>query len=222
VKHRRGPGIVETPCPVPKPPCEGQTPRAYRPPMGEEHLPASEREIPEDTKDWTWVLARRCPECGVDASSVDVTTVPAIVRANAQAWRAVLARPDVRRRPKGDTWSPLEYACHVRDVFRLYDMRLHLMLDEEDPLFPNWDQDDTAVAERYGDQDPAVVAEELAAAAERVAASFAAVRDEQWERRGRRSDGAVFTVRSFARYFVHDPLHHLHDVGWPVGSALGA
>jgi hypothetical protein len=185
VKHRRGPGIVETPCPVPKPPCEGQTPRAYRPPMGEEHLPASEREIPEDTKDWTWVLARRCPECGVDASSVDVTTVPAIVRANAQAWRAVLARPDVRRRP-------------------------------------NWDQDDTAVAERYGDQDPAVVAEELAAAAERVAASFAAVRDEQWERRGRRSDGAVFTVRSFARYFVHDPLHHLHDVGWPVGSALGA
>jgi hypothetical protein len=32
----------------------------------------------------------------------------------------------------------------------------------------------------------------------------------------------VFTVRSFARYFVHDPLHHLHDVGWPVGSALGA
>jgi len=31
-------------------------------------------------------------------------------------------------------------------------------------------------------------------------------------RTGRRSDGAEFTVDTFARYFVHDPIHHLHDV----------
>ena len=55
----------------------------------------------------------------------------------------------------------------MRDVFRLFDARLGLMLDEDDPLFANWDQDETAVAERYGDQDPAVVAAELAAAGER-------------------------------------------------------
>jgi hypothetical protein len=28
----------------------------------------------------------------------------------------------------------------------------------------------------------------------------------------RRSDGARFTVASFARYMVHDPIHHLYDV----------
>ena len=28
----------------------------------------------------------------------------------------------------------------------------------------------------------------------------------------RRSDGASSTVDSFARYFVHDPIHHLDDV----------
>ena len=27
----------------------------------------------------------------------------------------------------------------------------------------------------------------------------------QWERAGTRSDGARFTVETFARYFVHDP-----------------
>ena len=81
-------------------------------------------------------------------------------------------------------WSPLEYACHVRDVFRLFDHRLGLMLTEDDPLFANWDQDETAVSERYGEQDPAVVAAELAAAAEAIATSFAAVDGEQWERRG--------------------------------------
>jgi hypothetical protein len=110
-------------------------------------------------------------------------------------------------------WSPLEYGCHVRDVFRLFDTRLGLMLSTYDPLFANWDQDETAVAERYGEQDPTVVAVELLAAGDAVAASFAAVEGDQWERPGRRSDGAAFTVRSFGRYFVHDPVHHLHDVG---------
>jgi hypothetical protein len=109
-------------------------------------------------------------------------------------------------------WSPLEYACHVRDVFVLFDRRLALMLDEDDPLFANWDQDETAVAERYHEQDPVTVAAELQDAAETVAASFAAVRPEQRDRRGRRSDGAVFTVETFGRYFVHDPVHHLDDV----------
>jgi hypothetical protein len=34
----------------------------------------------------------------------------------------------------------------------------------------------------------------------------------QWQRTGRRSDGAHFTVETFARYFIHDPVHHLYDV----------
>jgi len=34
----------------------------------------------------------------------------------------------------------------------------------------------------------------------------------QWRRTGNRSDGASFTVETFARYFVHDPVHHLYDV----------
>lgn len=87
------------------------------------------------------------------------------------------------------------------------------MLDEDGPRFANWDQDTTAVAERYDRQDPGVVAGELAAAADVVAASFDAVRPDQVDRRGFRSDGAEFTVTSFGRYFVHDPVHHLYDVG---------
>ena len=57
-----------------------------------------------------------------------------------------------------------------------------------------------------------MVADGLAAAAEELAASFAAVTGEQWLRPGRRSDGASFTVETFARYFMHDPIHHLYDV----------
>ena len=167
--------------------------------------------VPE-SKDWTWVLRRPCPECGLDTSSFAREEIPALVLANAAGWQAPLAAADAAARPRPDKWSALEYGCHVRDVLRLYDYRLGLMLSQDNPLYPNWDQDETAVAERYETQDPATVAAELTAAAQQVAASFAALTAGQWARPGRRSDGASFTVETFGRYFVHDPLHHLYDV----------
>jgi hypothetical protein len=168
--------------------------------------------VPDD-KDWTWVLQRPCPECGFDTSAFAREDVAGMVVANAAAWLGVLTGPDgVRTRPASDKWSALEYGCHVRDVLRLYDYRLGLILTKDDPLFSNWDQDETAVVERYGDQDPAVVAEELTEAARVIAAHFDTVSGDQWRRTGNRSDGAAFTTETFARYFVHDPVHHLYDV----------
>src|ERR1700739_173973 len=168
--------------------------------------------IVPDAKDWTWVLRQPCPEGGLDTSSFAREDIPAMIRANAVAWRGARAAPEVVRRPRPDKWSALEYGCHVRDVLKLYDYRLSLMLTEDDPLYPNWDQDETAVADRYDLQDPARVAEELSCAADVIAARFSAVTGGQWTRPGRRSDGATFTVETFARYFIHDPIHHLHDV----------
>lgn len=170
--------------------------------------------ITPDTKDWTWVLETACQECGFDASACDASSVGSLLRTNAAEFAAVLTRPadELGRRPDEGTWSPLEYAVHVRDVYRLFRERLAMMLDSDDPLFANWDQDETAVADRYREQDPAVVSEELLAAAEELATAFDAVCDPQWARTGRRSDGASFTVETFALYFIHDPIHHLHDV----------
>ena len=67
------------------------------------------------------------------------------------------------------------------------------MLAEEDPLFANWDQDATAVAERYDEQDPALVAAELLEAAEVLASSFAALGRAT---SGNAPDGAATAPRS--------------------------
>ncbi|HEY4332169.1 MAG TPA: DinB family protein [Ilumatobacteraceae bacterium] len=167
--------------------------------------------IPDD-KNWTWVLERTCPECGFDAGSFDAATIAPALRANAETWIELLADPQVRVRPTPELWSGLEYGCHVRDVFVLFNERLRLMLETEDPTYQNWDQDATAVSQRYGEQDPADVSSALSHAAEAVAQRFASVQGEQWNRTGTRSDGARFTVSSFAQYFIHDPVHHVHDV----------
>lgn len=166
--------------------------------------------ITPDAKNWTWVIDTPCPECGFDAASFEARDVASLLRANAAAWPAVLSRPEVRVRPDDSTWSPLEYSAHVRDVFRLYEHRLELMRTQDDPLYPNWDQDETAVSKKYNEQDPIVVADELVDAASSLADAFDRVDD--WSRPGRRSDGVQFTIETFAKYFIHDPVHHLADV----------
>jgi SAM-dependent methyltransferase len=172
----------------------------------------SESSIAPDTKDWTWVLDRPCPECGFEADRVTADRIGEVVRDNATSWGAVLEAPDVAVRPEPGTWSVLEYACHVRDVHRIFDLRVAMMLEQDDPHFPNWDQDETAIEERYGEQDPAVVSDELMDAAIAVAERYDSVPPGAWSRRGFRSNGSVFTVESIGRYHLHDLVHHLYDV----------
>lgn len=165
-----------------------------------------------DDKDWTWTLQRPCPECGFDTAGIEPVAIPALVRDAASRWPDVLARPDATIRPAPRTWSPLEYACHVRDVHHVFRGRLELMLSEDDPAFANWDQDATALAERYWEQDPAVVAVEVTETGEALADAYSQVGDDQWSRTGVRSNGSTFTVESLGRYLLHDLFHHVWDV----------
>jgi hypothetical protein len=172
--------------------------------------------IEPDDKDWTWVLGRPCPDCGFDAAAVHTTDVAGRIRHDAINWLTRLARPGVTERPRPGVWSVLEYGCHVRDVHRIFDSRVHLMLDEDAAHFPNWDQDETAVADDYASQRPDTVAAELAEAAEAAANTYATVPDDAWTRRGLRSNGSEFTVASIAVYHLHDIVHH----AWDVDSAV--
>jgi hypothetical protein len=168
--------------------------------------------IEPDIKDWTWVLSQPCPECGFDASTVNHTEVAGRIRADAPDWTSRLERPDAAARPQPAVWSVLEYGCHVRDIHRIFNERVQLMLDTNEPRFANWDQDATAIDDDYGSQDSAVVARELLDAANTVAETYAHVAPEAWSRRGLRSNGSEFTIASIALYHLHDIVHHAHDV----------
>jgi hypothetical protein len=168
--------------------------------------------IEPDTKDWTWVLTRPCLECGFEPADVAVEDLVELIHDNTRGWYAALDGPDAAVRPAPQIWSALEYACHVRDVHRIFAERLTLMLEQDDPQFANWDQDVTAVESRYDEQDPATVSVELVEAAADVAAIYAQVEGDQWQRPGRRSNGSVFTVETLGRYHLHDVVHHLHDI----------
>jgi SAM-dependent methyltransferase len=172
-----------------------------------------------DTKDWTWVLERPCEECGLDVSKADRHELPHLFRKNAQVWLALLADPRAAERARPDRWSTLEYACHVHEVHQVFHDRVSLMLAEDTPRFPNWDQDLAAVTGRYADQLPSIVGPTLVAAAYAVGDLYASVPPLSWTRRGIRSNGDEFTIETLGRYQLHDVVHHLHDVRQAAGAA---
>ena len=53
--------------------------------------------IVPDTKDWTWVLQRPCPECGLNTSTFTRESIPLMVRGNPDRLADTAGRP--RRGP---------------------------------------------------------------------------------------------------------------------------
>src|SRR3954465_9995603 len=136
-----------------------------------------------DAADWTWVLTRPCPDCGCDAAAIDPDDVPSILRDAGQRYAVRLNRPDARTRPAGGVWSPLEYACHARDVCDVMRGRLEQILAGSGSLvrFADWDQDRAAVERQYWRSEPDVVAREVTDACQAAATAYALPAGTQWE-----------------------------------------
>jgi hypothetical protein len=171
--------------------------------------------IEPEAKSWTWVNERPCPQCGFDASSTDPREIADLVRANVGDWRQLLSSPVelLLTRPDDSTWSALEYACHVRDVYELLGYRFDRLGTEQHPLFEDWHPDRVADARDYqAERHPGQVVDQLAENADRVIAHASTMTDDAWQRQGTRADGIVFTAGRLSTYLTHDVIHHVNDV----------
>ena len=178
-----------------------------------------------DTKDWTWVLRRPCPECGFDTQGFPREAVPEMIMTNAEAWQDLLTGPgDTRIRPVPGRWSALEYGCHVRDMLRFQRERIALAQAEKTPRFASMRRDERAAEEHYNDQDPLAVADEIVTAARELTGALAALDDHGWLRAGLYPWPVpeVRTVEWIGRRTTHELAHHLFDSRRLLGSARQA
>jgi hypothetical protein len=107
-----------------------------------------------------------CVDCGLSYAQVDVETAIESIGAIPPAVReAVAAIPAGahRRRPGADTWSIVEYVCHLRDVYAVYTIRLHRASSEDRPVLEPMLNDLRARRFRYNDRDIHAVIAELGA-----------------------------------------------------------
>lgn len=126
----------------------------------------------------------------------------------------------VRTRPEPDLWSALEYACHVRDALNINIEHVPATLMDDPPEFQAFGRDEAVIERNYNGQDPSAVADEIDAAATALAAAFAAVPDDAWDRFWVRGD-MKFTIDWMARNVQHEVDHHLLDIGRTLRHVRG-
>jgi DNA segregation ATPase FtsK/SpoIIIE, S-DNA-T family len=155
-----------------------------------------------------------CDECGFDYESVPPHEIGSALRSNAQALVDALSGGDLRARPAPEVWSPLEYACHVRDVMGIQVGRVARGLAEDTPSFRPMQRDERPARLRYNEQDPAVVREQLLDATEVLAEVFDGLSEDQLARTVTYNWPAemVRPLRWVGRHTVHELVHHRQDI----------
>ena len=161
-------------------------------------------------------LSESCLECGF-VYALGRADILAWLRSDATAFLDRFATFDdiaARTRPAPDVWSPLEYACHVRDVLRVQTARVEQAQRELEPTFTPMRRDERVVEDRYNEQDPEKVAAELRTAADDFIALLEGLDDDGWKRAGiyNYPEPALRGINWIAAHTVHELFHHRRDI----------
>jgi hypothetical protein len=165
----------------------------------------------------------RCDECGFEYDEGTAPEAAAVIRDGAAELAAILrlgeAGLSTRREP--GRWSPLEYACHVRDMLLVQRERLLAARRLERPLAEPMGRDERVEFDGYAGQNPADVARQLGDAAQLLANDLDRLNQADWDRR------VIYTyphhaersLRWLAIHTVHEVGHHLLDVRQQISPA---
>lgn len=144
----------------------------------------------------------RCDECGFDSTTLDNAALVDLI-----AGFRVDARELTDRRPSPGTWSPREYAWHMRDAIAFYEERIGLVLMTERPQL-----------EARGFSAAPTPSDEPVDAG-RVVDQLRSLTPAQWSRVGIGSSGGDRDVRNLAARLAHECVHHGLDIDRGVRAA---
>src|SRR3954463_8745473 len=127
----------------------------------------------------------RCDGCGFEYELDEFPGASDAIRGGVDDLVSLVqSLPDdeVRRRPEPQTWSPLEYLCHVRDVLLVQRERVLLARRAERPSFEPMGRDERVEHDGYGAQEPSAVAGQAADAATLFANVLDRLDQPAWDR----------------------------------------
>ncbi len=130
-------------------------------------------------------------------------------------YRSALGRvPEggLRRRPAPDVWSPIEYLCHVRDVYISHLIRLYRARTEDDPALEPMFNELRARRLRYAEREAAATLDELDAAIAGLLEEVSRFRSGDWSRPVHRLPAERRTALWLLRNAAHEGIHHLGDL----------
>lgn len=162
----------------------------------------------------------RCTQCGFryDLSPADVADR---AEAATQAVRQAVADTPMERRsrrPEPRVWSVNGYTRHLADASGVILQRIELILAEDRPYLPYWDEaadaEENRIDESPADQSIPVLEERVARFAQRMRA----LPPGGWERVGIHERAGEILLSEIAHDMAHETEHHAQDIR-AVGSA---
>lgn len=157
----------------------------------------------------------RCADCDLSYADLPVADAERIVAEIPDRTRAAVRDVPgerLRTRPDTETWSIVEYVCHLRDVYQTYTIRLHRTRTEDGPALEPMFNELRARRFRYNDADIAAVLDQLAAYAAGFRDEIARVSPGEWDRVASRLPGELRTARWLVRQAAHEGVHHVRDI----------
>lgn len=168
----------------------------------------------------------RCDECGfvyADHSGAGLTDE---LRSTGRQIASILGGEQPKtamltHRPDPQTWSALEYSCHVRDVLLAQRERLFLALVEDTPTFAPIHRDERVVMDGYNTQDPEAVGVQITLATELLINVLSRLDEVAWQRDCLYNFPTPTrrTLAWFAAHTLHEVVHHLGDIERVLASA---
>ena len=171
-------------------------------------------------------MTEPCPECRFDPKTPGIAAeISALARKMTAPLTRYLPGEDgaalLRTRSEPTVWSPLEYACHVRDVLALFESRTRSMVESDGVELVEWDHEAAVTNDAYNACEPADVAAAIAANAISYGALLESLSDQERAHTGTRPPGQTFTVDTMAVYALHEARHHMLDIGRGLRAARG-
>lgn len=162
----------------------------------------------------------RCGGCGFLYDEAAAAVAPDRILEAVDDLAPLLSGPGLARRPAPDTWSRLEYGCHLRDVLLVQRERVLLARRVECPELVPMGRDERVEHDGYRDQDPVDVRRQLRDAASLLAGCLRRLDAGGWHRtvvynwpvRAER------TLAWLAINALHEVLHHGDDIRSQTGA----
>jgi hypothetical protein len=161
-----------------------------------------------------------CAPCGLAYEDVTVEEIPDRLRAvtgDIGELITDLSAAELTHQPDDQTWSALEYLCHLRDVYVASTIRLYRARKEPKPQIEPVFNDLRVLRFRYNQADVHGVLHELGLSLHGLVDEMARTSD--WNRTFTRQPGEERTARWLVRQALHEAMHHAADMRASAGSA---
>lgn len=161
-------------------------------------------------------MTDHCPECGFTYHLDQAPTSPQRIRDHIAEVATILRDPslDLASRRHPDVWSPLEYACHLRDMLLVQRERVLAARRIDRPDATPMGRDERVDHDGYATQHPEDVARQLTDAALLLANVLTRLTPTDWTRTvlyhyPTPTDRPLTWV---ALHTLHEAHHHLLDI----------